>query len=88
MNDPSPPRRVDFDLGKDGRRAYHTARAAWYKDRTGHALTGSTAKQEEQYDNACRFLRAREHDLCKGCKAEARVSDLYCRECLDELAQI
>ena len=53
---PPPPRRMDHDLGEGGRTAYRVARAEWYWKRTGHRLTGTTAEQEEQFDNACRIL--------------------------------
>lgn len=56
---PPPPRRVDYDLGDKGRNAYHAARASWYRKRTGKQLSGSVAEQEELFDNACRYLRAR-----------------------------
>ena len=56
---PPPPRRVDYDLGELGRKAYHAARAAWYRKRTGQSLTGTVAQQEEKFDNACRYLRVR-----------------------------
>ena len=54
-----PPRRIDYDLGVDGRKAYHDARAVWYRERTGKRLTGTLAQQEELFDNACRYQRAR-----------------------------
>ena len=82
-----PPRRIDFELGKDGRRAYHNARAAWYKHRTGRTLTGTTAQMERQYDNACRFLRARTEELCRVCHLEVREEGekhKMCRECWDK----
>ena len=56
---PAPPRRCDYDLGEEGRQAYHNARSAWYSKRTGKPLTGDIAEQEELFDNACRYLRAR-----------------------------
>ena len=56
---PPPPRRIDYALGKDGRKAYHDARALWYRKRTGQPLTGTVAQQEELYDNACRYQRVR-----------------------------
>lgn len=56
---PPPPRRVDYALGDDGRKGYHRDRAKWYRQRTGRTLTGSMAEQEERFDNACRYLRAR-----------------------------
>ena len=61
---PPPPRRVDYDLGEEGRMAYHKARAAWYRKRTGQTLTGTVAQQEELFDNACRYLRARSDREC------------------------
>lgn len=56
---PPPPRRVDYDLGEAGRTAYHEARAVWYRKRTRQILTGTLAEQEELFDNACRYQRAR-----------------------------
>ena len=56
---PPPPRRIDYDLGEDGRKAYHDARAVWYRKRTGLQLTGTVKQQEELFDNACRYQRAR-----------------------------
>lgn len=56
---PSPPLRVEYALGEEGRAAYHKKRAEWYRQRTGRALTGTMAEQEERFDNACRYLRAR-----------------------------
>ena len=55
----APPRRADFDLGEDGREAYHAQRAVWYLAHTGSVLEGTIAEQEERYDNACRNFRAR-----------------------------
>ena len=55
---PPPPRRINFDLGEQGREAYHKARAVWYRKRTGQPLIGTVAQQEELYDNACRYQRA------------------------------
>ena len=54
-----PPRRCEYDPGEKGRKAYHDARSVWYMQRTGVELTGTTAQQEELFDNACRYLRAR-----------------------------
>ena len=67
--------------------AYHNARAAWYKHRTGRTLTGTTAQMERQYDNACRFLRARTEELCRVCHLEVREEGekhKMCRECWDK----
>ena len=61
---PPPPRRIHFDLGEEGRVAYHKARGGWYQKRTGHLLTGTIAQQEELYDNACRYQRARGQNEC------------------------
>ena len=59
---PPPPRRADYNLGDEGRKRYREARAVWYRKRTGQSLTGTVAQQEELFDNACRYLRARESE--------------------------
>ena len=54
-----PPRRGDYDLGDEGRQAYHDARAEWFLKRTGSVLDGTLAEQDDRFQNACRSFRAR-----------------------------